>query len=81
VSDATIYRCTACDRQETRPTPRLGSTDSSARVAGWRISIGEPRVLVCPECADTDEGYWDRQTIAMAVQAGIDAGNTAWGVS
>lgn len=83
MSDKTVYRCRSCNRQESRKAipSKLGSTDSAARVAGWRISIGEPRVLICPECADTDEDYWDRRTLDQAYAAGIDAGNTAWGAS
>jgi hypothetical protein len=40
-----------------------------------------PRQTICPECAGVDEEYWDRRTLSVAYQAGIDAGNTAWGTS
>lgn len=80
-SDVT-YRCAPCDRVEQRKPihPNVGTDDDSARVAGWRIGStpAKPRVLICPECSGVDEDYWDRQTLAVAYMAGIDAGNTAW---
>lgn len=92
-TDPLVFECKHCERQERRSPVPLGTVDDSARVAGWRIGVyrddrigvgpggcGEDvRVEICPECAGTDEGYWDRRTMSVAYQAGIDAGNTAWG--
>lgn len=78
-----IYECVGCNRQERRSKPTSGTDDDSARAAGWRIGTngkGE-RQKFCPECSGVDEEYWDRRTLAVAFQAGIDAGNTAWGAA
>jgi hypothetical protein len=73
------YTCDHCDRAEDRPkvSDKLGGADASARVAGWRIGATQtkPRNVICPECAGTDEDYWDRITLSIAHMAGIDAGN------
>lgn len=73
------YACDACDRIEDRPkvSDALGGSDASARVAGWRIGAtqSKPRNVICPECAGTDEEYWDRITLSIAYQAGIDFGS------
>jgi hypothetical protein len=77
------YTCTECDRVEDRArvNPAVGTDDESARISGWRIGTtqGGKRQIICPECAGTDEEYWDRQTLNVAYMAGIDAGNLAWG--
>ena len=74
------YLCNHCGRTEFRlwVSPTAGGADASARVAGWRIgaSQAKPRNVVCPACAGTDEAYWDRQTVGMALRAGVDAGRT-----
>lgn len=75
------YKCNHCDRGETRHiSTAAGGSDNSARVAGWRIGAtpNNPRNVICPECAGTDEDYWDRRTLTVAYSAGIDAGNQAW---
>jgi hypothetical protein len=73
------YVCDSCDRAEDRLkiSAAAGGTDASARVAGWRIGAtqSKPRNVICPECADTDPEYWDRITLSIAYQAGIDYGN------
>jgi hypothetical protein len=74
------FTCDNCDRAEDIPVPAAGGTAAEvARVAGWRLGapFGQPR-RYCPECTGTDEDYWDRRTLAVAHQAGIDAGNKAW---
>lgn len=79
------YECAGCDRQEQRqkvPTS-MGTDDDSARAAGWRIgpSGQGDRQEICPACSGVDVEYWDRRTLSVAFQAGIDAGNPAWGTS
>lgn len=75
-----LFTCDNCDRSEEIKVPAAGTTEEVARVAGWRIGApySTPRKY-CPECVGTDEDYWDRRTLAVAYQAGIDAGNKAWG--
>lgn len=73
------YKCDACDRVEDRNkiSDAAGGNDASARVAGWRIGAtqSKPRNVIRPECAGTDEEYWDRITLSIAYMAGIDAGS------
>lgn len=71
-----IYRCDSCDMAETReviPSPAIGSDDDSARVVGWRIGAtqSKPRNVICPECAGTDEDYWDRRLVDTAYRSGM----------
>lgn len=72
------YTCRHCRRthQRTHVKPELGGNDASARIAGWRLGPGDPdeRDQICPECAGTDEDYWDDMTLFIAGMAGIDAG-------
>lgn len=81
MSKSTPYRCDYCARVEQRATVPWGAQDDSARTAGWRIgpTAKKDRNVICPECAGTDEEYWDRMTLNVAYAAGIDAGNQAWG--
>ncbi|GAA0738529.1 hypothetical protein Drose_04470 [Dactylosporangium roseum] len=70
-----VYRCDICEMAEKRQ-PVLspaGTDDDSARVAGWRIgaSQAKERNVVCPECAGTDEGYWDRRMLDVAYMSGM----------
>jgi hypothetical protein len=71
-----LYRCDICEQAERRepiPSPAAGSDDDSARVAGWRIgsSQAKPRNVICPECAGTDEDYWDRRLLDTAYRSGM----------
>lgn len=73
------YECDGCNRVEDRPkiSEKVGGTDASARVAGWRIGAtqAKSRNVICPECADTDPEYWDQITLSQAYMAGVDHGN------
>lgn len=73
------YECDACGCVEDRQkiSDAAGGTDASARVVGWRIgaSQSKPRNVICPECAGTDEEYWDRITLSQAYMAGVNYGN------
>jgi len=69
----TVYRCDICHMAENRDEVKLGSDDDSARVAGWRIgaSKSKERNVICPECAGTDEDYWDRRLLNVAHNSGM----------
>lgn len=68
-----LYRCDHCNQAERRDPVRLGSDDDSARVAGWRIgaTAAKDRNVLCPECAGTDEDYWDRRLLETAYRSGM----------
>jgi hypothetical protein len=70
---STVYRCDICRMAEERKPAQLGSDDDSARVVGWRIGAtkSNPRNVICPECAGTDEEYWDRKVLSVAAQSGM----------
>lgn len=74
------YRCLGCGRAEQLKPPEhptFGSTDSRARVRGWRFPPGtgtDDRQGTCPECTGDNETYWDDRTLTVALQAGIDVG-------
>lgn len=71
-----LYRCDICEQAERRepiPSPAVGTDDESARIAGWRIgaSQAKPRNVICPECAGTDEEYWDRRLLDVVHMSGM----------
>jgi hypothetical protein len=71
-----VYRCDICHMAENREplkSPAAGTDDDSARAAGWRIgaSKSKPRNVICPECAGTDNDYWDRRLINVAHKSGM----------
>jgi hypothetical protein len=68
-----LYRCDICEQGERRDRVRLGSDDDGARVAGWRIGAtqSKERNVICPECAGTDEEYWDRRLLDVAYMSGM----------
>lgn len=77
----TEYRCTppGCERLEKMPVlpEKVGGTDALMRARGWRIGeMPTGRVVLCPECMGTDPDYWDRSTLGMAYDAGIDYGSS-----
>ena len=79
MNDDIRVRCDNCHRAADYSPNPFGPTEESARVAGWRI--GRPYGVVeslcyCPVCVGTDEGFWERRTLTVAYQAGIDAGRS-----
>lgn len=70
---STVYRCDICRMAESRDKAKLGSDDDSARFVGWRIGAtqAKPRNVICPECAGTDEEYWDRRLLDTAYMSGM----------
>ena len=65
--------CHMAEGREPMPSPAIGTDDDSARAAGWRIGAtkSKPRNVICPECAGTDEEYWDRKVLSVAAQSGM----------
>lgn len=77
-NDNLRFRCDNCQRAaEYGPNP-CGPTEESARVAGWRLGApyGSP-ACYCPECVDSDAGYWTRRTLDLAAQAGVQSGRSS----
>lgn len=73
-NDALRFRCDNCNRAaEYGPNP-FGPTEESARVAGWRIGLPLAPACYCPECVGTDAEYWQRRTLDLAAQAGVQSG-------
>lgn len=72
--DSVRFRCDWCQRAaDYWPSPYpFVSIEETVRAAGWRIGrpYGSP-ACYCPECVDTDRGYWSRRILAQAGQAGL----------
>ena len=75
-NDDVQFICDECGRVATYSPNPFGPTEESARVAGWRIGscCGGKKLAYCPVCAGTDAGFWDRRTLGLAAQAGVQSG-------